>query len=53
VGGIGDLDGDGTDDLIWRHGLTGENTAWRVVDTQVVETTPLMPVPDLHWSIQP
>ena len=53
LGAIGDLDGDGFDDLVWRNTLTGENTTWRVVDRQVVETTPLMPVADLHWTIQP
>jgi hypothetical protein len=53
LGGVGDLDGDGTDDLLWRNGLTGENIAWRVVDAQVADTFTLMPVPDLHWRIQP
>jgi hypothetical protein len=53
LGAVGDLDGDGFDDLVWRNSLTGEYIAWRVVDGQVVETAPLRPVPDLHWTIQP
>lgn len=52
VAAIGDLDGDGSDDLVWRQTETDENVSWRVVDTQVTGTAALMPVPDPHWSIQ-
>ena len=53
LGAIGDLDGDGADNLVWRHRVTGEITAWRVVDRQVVTVVPLTPVPDPYWTIQP
>ena len=50
---VGDLDGDGTDDLLWRDGLTGENMAWFISAARLAATVPLMPVVDLHWEIQP
>ncbi len=52
VAAVGDLDGDGSDDLVWRQTETGENVSWRVVDSQVADTAVLMPVPNPNWSIQ-
>lgn len=41
IAAMGDFDGDGRDDLLWRHGVTGENRIWRSGD----QATPL-PIDD-------
>jgi hypothetical protein len=31
IGGVGDIDGDGTADVVWRHPLTGTVAAWLMI----------------------
>jgi hypothetical protein len=52
VAAVGDLDGDGSDDLVWRRTETGASASWTVVDRQVTDAAALMPVAKPLWSIQ-
>ena len=51
--GVGDIDGDGMADLIWRHETTGELAAWHLRGTQVVGTNymSVSRVADTNWVI--
>jgi hypothetical protein len=49
VAGIGDFDGDGRDDILWRNAATGDNGIWKGGDAgqdQAVAT-----VADLDWQV--
>lgn len=47
VAGVGDFDGDGRSDILWRNSATGQNTIWRSATTQIPVTT----VSNLAWKI--
>ncbi len=47
----GDFDGDGRDDLLWRHG-TGLVAIWYLNRGQVAATQFLASVPPAQWSVQ-
>lgn len=46
IDGVGDLNGDGKDDLVWRHHLTGQNRVWFMDGTRVLDTRRLETVSD-------
>jgi hypothetical protein len=51
--GVGDFDGDGhTDDLVWRHSVTGENLIW-FMDGSTPQGSAIIPVdvPNQQWQI--
>jgi hypothetical protein len=52
VAGIGDFDGDGKDDILWRHGSTGENYLY-FMDGKAIKSNEgfLRTVADLTWII--
>jgi hypothetical protein len=50
--GMGDLDGDGKADLVWRHGGNGQNLAWMMNGTAVRSLATLTAVTDLGWQVQ-
>jgi len=48
---VGDLDGDGKSDIVWRNGATGETLAWLMSGAAVLSRSPLTTVPDLNWRV--
>ena len=48
---VGDYNGDGKSDVLWRHGVTGNNSLWYSGNS----TMYLLParVADLNWKIVP
>lgn len=52
ISGVGDYNGDGSPDLVWRYfGPGGFNCIWYMNGTSWLETAELFPVPDLNWKI--
>jgi probable HAF family extracellular repeat protein len=56
VAGIGDLDGDGNSDIIWRNSTTGEVTAWFMNGSTITASADLTSAgasvrPDASWSV--
>jgi len=50
--GTGDFDGDGMEDILWRHAATGQNAIWLMNGTTVKAGSALIsPVTDLNWKI--
>jgi hypothetical protein len=47
---VGDLDGDGQADLIWRHTQTGDLAAW-LMDGSVVKQSSIMASVPFDWQI--
>jgi hypothetical protein len=48
---VGDIDGDGYPDLVWRHTVLGLNAVWYLRDATVLNTVWIEPVLDLGWEI--
>jgi len=51
VVGVGDFNGNGEDDILWRHALSGENSIWFMNGASVVSTPSLPTVTDLNWLV--
>jgi hypothetical protein len=51
IAGVGDFDGDGKSDILWRHRVTGEYTIWFMNGTTIMSRPVVRAVPDLNWSI--
>src|SRR5256886_9668123 len=51
VAGIGDFDGDGKDDILWRNSATGENCIYLMNGTAIRTEGYLRQVADLNWKI--
>lgn len=49
---IGDFDGDGQDDLLWRNGVNGKNTVWLMDERTRESTSPIDSVSNTNWQIQ-
>src|SRR5438128_8016338 len=48
---LGDLDGDGKTDLVWRHGQTGDVAVWLMNGPLVVEAPIVATGAPLVWQI--
>ncbi|HSR64916.1 MAG TPA: hypothetical protein VLM17_04840, partial [Xanthomonadaceae bacterium] len=46
---VGDFNGDGQADILWRNGSTGANVIWRSANSQTQQA--LTAVTDLNWHI--
>ena len=52
IEGVGDFDGDGEDDLVWRNYNSGENVIWFMDGTTPTRSQFFLQVPDTTWRIQ-
>jgi hypothetical protein len=52
VAGVGDVDGDGRADLVWRNTQTGDVSVWLMNGLTVVQTAVIWPNVPLPWHIQ-
>jgi hypothetical protein len=48
---IGDLNGDGFADLVWRHSTTGVANIWLLRDRTILSVVGLPTVPDQNWKV--
>jgi len=55
VAAIGDYNGDGTDDILWRNTATGNVTDWLGTPTGAFadNSAHASSVVDTHWHVQP
>src|SRR5687767_4373604 len=51
IAGIGDFNGDGTADLLWRNSATGENYVYFMNGTQIASEGYLRTVADAAWKV--
>ncbi|MGP1385996.1 MAG: cadherin domain-containing protein [Thainema sp.] len=51
IEGVGDYDGDGQDDLVWRNSTTGQNSVWFMNGTNRVGTAGLPAVAEAGWQL--
>src|SRR5262245_36136955 len=51
IAGVGDFDGDGKSDILWRNGATGQNLVWLMNGSTIVGQPVINWVTDFNWSI--
>jgi hypothetical protein len=51
IAGIGDFDGDGRVDVLWRNGTTGDNYIYLMNGKSIAGEGYVRSVPDLNWKI--
>src|SRR6185436_12134970 len=52
LAGVGDFNGDGGEDLLWRDMATGMNSIWLLNGTTVLAGSgTTLPISDLNWSV--
>ena len=51
IAAVGDLNGDGKADLLWRHTSTGDDALWLMDGTTRTSNIPLTAVVDTTWEI--
>ena len=49
IAGLGDFDGDGRADILWRHAASGANTIWRAAGHD--RQTPVTAVTNTRWQV--
>ena len=52
IEGVGDFDGDGQDDLVWRNYSTGQNTVWFIDGSTRARAASLDPIVNSNWRLQ-
>lgn len=52
MGGVGDFNGDGHVDAIWRNNITGENVLHLMHNTALAAAIPIQPRTDTNWGIR-
>src|SRR5437879_7826427 len=51
VAGVGDFNGDGRADILWRNSSTGENYVWLMNGTTITGKGSVRTEPDLNWQV--
>ena len=52
VAGVGDFDGDGKSDILWRNSSNGQNAIWFMNGTTVLpSSTAITPIADTTWNV--
>jgi hypothetical protein len=51
--GVGDYDGDGAADILWRNSATGENYLYLMDGRTIRQAGALPGLPDLNWKVVP
>jgi chitodextrinase len=51
IAGVGDFDGDGKSDILWRNGATGEISIWLMNGATILSRPVFGAVTDLNWGI--
>ena len=49
---VGDFNGDGKADILWRHNTTGQLFMWLMDGISTIGYQPIGTVSDLGWQIQ-
>ena len=50
--GVGDFNGDGNSDILWRNSSTGENYVWYMNGVTYLGNDQIMTVSDPNWQIE-
>jgi hypothetical protein len=51
VGGVGDMDSDGDQDIVWHNASTGQNAVWFLNQTAYSSSTTFTAGPSLGWHM--
>jgi len=51
IAGVGDFDGDGKADILWRNSTTGENQVWLMNGATILSAVATSAMPDLTWTV--
>src|SRR5256886_7317221 len=51
VAGVGDFNGDGRADILWRNSSTGENYVWLMNGTTITGKGSVRTEPDQNWKV--
>jgi hypothetical protein len=51
IGGVADFNADGQTDILWRHGVTGQNAVWLMNGTTFNSSVFIPGVADVNWKI--
>jgi hypothetical protein len=51
VAGVGDVDGDGKSDILWRNNTTGENVIYLMNGAAISSSAAINPLQGSDWSI--
>ena len=51
IGGSGDFNGDGEEDILWRHYVSGANAVWYMDGSTILGTAYLIKITDVNWQM--
>jgi hypothetical protein len=49
---MGDFNGDGRSDILWRQGTTGQLAEWQMIGANILTSQLLSAAPDGSWQTQ-
>ena len=51
IAGVGDFNGDGKSDILWRNSATGENAIWLMNGATLSGSAIFATITDFNWSV--